>query len=102
MDVATDLKLKKCFVLNDNQTYGQGVAKAFKDEAVKQGITILGEEKWEAGSANYKSLFGKIQSLEAELQKVTADLQSGPAGARRRELQRERARLESMLAELKS
>ena len=28
---AEDLKVKKCFVINDNQTYGQGVAKAFAD-----------------------------------------------------------------------
>ena len=35
---AKDLKVKKCFVLNDTETYGQGVAKTFVDEAKKQGI----------------------------------------------------------------
>ncbi len=29
--MAKDLGVKKCYVLNDNQTYGQGVAKAFDD-----------------------------------------------------------------------
>ena len=36
--VAQDLQLKRCYVLNDNETYGQGVAKAFADEARRQGI----------------------------------------------------------------
>ena len=35
--VAKELGLKKCFVINDNQTYGQGVAKAFVDEAAEAG-----------------------------------------------------------------
>ncbi|MGZ7023295.1 MAG: branched-chain amino acid ABC transporter substrate-binding protein, partial [Ilumatobacteraceae bacterium] len=33
-----DLKVTKCVVLNDAQTYGVGVATAFKTEAKKQGI----------------------------------------------------------------
>ncbi len=35
---AKDLGVKKCVVLDDAQTYGKGVAKAFVDEAKKQGI----------------------------------------------------------------
>lgn len=58
-----DLGVKKCFVLNDNQTYGQGVAKAFADEAAKQGITILGNEAWDAKQPNYTALFNKIKAL---------------------------------------
>lgn len=59
---AKDLKVKKCYILNDNQTYGQGVAKAFADEAPKQGITILGNEAWDSKQANYASLFTKIRA----------------------------------------
>jgi branched-chain amino acid transport system substrate-binding protein len=59
---AQDLKLKRCFVLNDNQTYGQGVAKAFADEAAKQGITILGNEAWDAKQPNYTALFTRIKA----------------------------------------
>ena len=29
--MAKDLGVKKCYILNDNETYGQGVAKAFAD-----------------------------------------------------------------------
>jgi len=59
---AKDLSLKKCYVLNDQETYGQGVAKAFKDEAAKQGITILGEQGWDAKQPNYTALFNSIKA----------------------------------------
>ncbi len=35
-----ELKAKKIFVLNDKTAYGQGLAQAFKDAAVKLGATI--------------------------------------------------------------
>jgi branched-chain amino acid transport system substrate-binding protein len=35
-----ELKAKKIFVLNDKSAYGQGLAQAFKDAAVKLGATI--------------------------------------------------------------
>jgi len=63
---AKDLQVKKCFVLNDNQTYGQGVAKAFAEEATKQGITVLGNEAWDAKAPNYVSLMNKIKSQGAD------------------------------------
>jgi branched-chain amino acid transport system substrate-binding protein len=63
---AQDLKVTKCYVLNDNQTYGQGVAKAFADEAAKQNIQILGNEAWDAKATDYKSLMGKIKSAGAD------------------------------------
>jgi len=56
------LGLKNCYVLNDNQTYGQGVAKAFADEAPKQGITILGNTPWDAKQPNYTALFQGIKA----------------------------------------
>jgi branched-chain amino acid transport system substrate-binding protein len=59
---AQDLKVKRCYVLNDNQTYGQGVAKAFADEAVKQGINILGNEAWDNKQPNYTALFTRIKA----------------------------------------
>jgi branched-chain amino acid transport system substrate-binding protein len=60
--VAKDLKLKKCAVVNDNQTYGQGVAKAFVDEAKKQGIEITGNDAWDAKQPNYTALFTAIKA----------------------------------------
>jgi len=59
---AQDLKVKRCAVLNDNQTYGQGVAQAFITEAKKQGITILGNTAFDAKQPSYTAIFQKIKS----------------------------------------
>ena len=56
------LGVKKVYILNDNQTYGQGVAKAFETKAKELGIQILGNEPWDAKQANYTALFNKIKA----------------------------------------
>jgi branched-chain amino acid transport system substrate-binding protein len=58
---AQDLKVTKCAVLNDNETYGQGVAKAFVAEAKKQNIQIVDDEAWDGKAPNYTALFNKIK-----------------------------------------
>jgi branched-chain amino acid transport system substrate-binding protein len=60
--IAKDVGVKRCFVLNDNQTYGQGVAKAFEEEAKKQGVEILGNQPWDAKQPNYTALFQSIKA----------------------------------------
>jgi branched-chain amino acid transport system substrate-binding protein len=64
---AKELNIKKVYVLNDTETYGQGVAKTFRDEAVKQGMTVVGEDSWKKSDANYTALMGKIKASGAEL-----------------------------------
>ena len=64
--MAKDLSVKKCYVLNDNETYGQGIASAFAKEAPNVGITILGNEPWDAKQPNYTALFQKIKGLGAD------------------------------------
>jgi branched-chain amino acid transport system substrate-binding protein len=64
--MAKDLGVKKCYILNDNETYGQGVAQSFQAEATKQGITVLGNEAWDAKQPNYTALFQKIKGLGAD------------------------------------
>ena len=64
--MAKDLNVKKCYVLNDNETYGQGVASAFATEAPKVGITVLGNDPWDAKQPNYTALFQKIKGLGAD------------------------------------
>ena len=65
------LKAKKVYVLNDNQTYGQGVAQAFTTEARKLGITVLSSgaygEAWDAKQPNYANLFNKIKGLHPDM-----------------------------------
>jgi branched-chain amino acid transport system substrate-binding protein len=63
---ASTLKVKKVFVLNDTETYGQGVAKTFVAEAQKQGIQVVGQAAWKKGDANYTAVFGQAKSLGAD------------------------------------
>ncbi|MEO8266360.1 MAG: branched-chain amino acid ABC transporter substrate-binding protein [Ilumatobacteraceae bacterium] len=61
-----DLKVTKCVVLNDAQTYGVGVATAFKEEAKKQGIEIVADEAWDAKQPNYTALFEGFKDLKPD------------------------------------
>jgi branched-chain amino acid transport system substrate-binding protein len=63
---AKDLGVKSCYVLNDNQTYGIGVAKAFAEEAKKQGIKVLGNEAWDFKQPNYTALFTNIKATNPD------------------------------------
>ncbi|WP_307672077.1 branched-chain amino acid ABC transporter substrate-binding protein [Streptomyces sp. V4I2] len=63
---AKDLGVKSCYVLNDNQTYGIGVAKAFVDEAKKQGIKVLGNQAWDLKQPNYTALFTNIKATNPD------------------------------------
>jgi branched-chain amino acid transport system substrate-binding protein len=64
---ATKLNVKKVYVLNDNQTYGQGVAKAFVDAAGKLGMQVVGNEAWDAKQQTYAPLFNKIKAANPDL-----------------------------------
>ena len=59
---ANDLHVKRCFVMNDNQVYGSGVARAFVDAAKKLGITILGNKAWDSKQPSYASIFQGAKS----------------------------------------
>ncbi|GLY30656.1 branched-chain amino acid ABC transporter substrate-binding protein [Kineosporia sp. NBRC 101731] len=61
-----DLKVTSCYILNDNQTYGQGIAKAFQTQAEKNGIKILGNEAYDEKAPNYTALFQKIKGMNPD------------------------------------
>jgi branched-chain amino acid transport system substrate-binding protein len=63
---AKDLKVTKCFVIDDTETYGKGVADTFAAEAAKQGITVVGRTQWKAADANYTALFGQAKAAGAD------------------------------------
>jgi len=58
---AETLKVKKCYILNDNQTYGQGIAKAFETRAAEVGIEVIANEPYDEKATNYTALFEKIK-----------------------------------------
>ena len=64
---ANDLKVKKAYVLNDNQTYGLGVARAFEENAQKNGIEIVGKGSWDAKQPNYTALFQSVKASGADI-----------------------------------
>jgi len=57
-----DLKVTKCAVLNDNQTYGIGVATAFVAQAKKDGIQILENTSYDSKQPNYTAVFQAIKA----------------------------------------
>ena len=61
-----DLKVRKIYILNDNQTYGQGVAKTFQAEAQKLGMTVVANVPYDAKSPNYTSLMQKIKAANVD------------------------------------
>ena len=64
---ANDLKITKAYVLNDNQTYGIGVARQFAESAKKLGIQIVGEQSWDSKQPNYTALYQAIKASGADL-----------------------------------
>ena len=64
---AKDLGVKKVFVLDDNQTYGLGIAKAFETAAGTEGIEVVGKASWDAKQPNYTALFQAVKASGADM-----------------------------------
>ncbi len=63
---ATVLKVKSAYIVHDKTTYGQGVAEAFKADAEKKGIKILGFEGTEEKS-NFDPILTPIKAKNPAL-----------------------------------
>ncbi|HXG50086.1 MAG TPA: branched-chain amino acid ABC transporter substrate-binding protein [candidate division Zixibacteria bacterium] len=64
--VAQDLKLKSVYIVHDKTLYGQGVADAFRDEAARLGLKILGYEGTEE-RANFAPLIIPMRAKNPDL-----------------------------------
>jgi branched-chain amino acid transport system substrate-binding protein len=64
---AKELGASKVFVLHDRELYGQGIAKMFKLNAEKLGLTVAGFEGIDGKAGNFKSLINKIRQARPEL-----------------------------------
>jgi branched-chain amino acid transport system substrate-binding protein len=64
--LAKDKGIKSVYVLNDNQTYGQGLARSFVTQAQKNGVTVLGNDAWDGKAPNYTSVFQGISAKKPE------------------------------------
>jgi branched-chain amino acid transport system substrate-binding protein len=76
---AKTLNVKRCFVVNDNSTYGKGVAGAFVKGAEADGIKILGNQAYDSKQPSYASLFTKVKSQNPDCVFIggTYDLNGG-------------------------
>ncbi|GHH74020.1 branched chain amino acid ABC transporter substrate-binding protein [Streptomyces sulfonofaciens] len=58
---------KKLFVVDDKQTYGAGLARLFKSNALKFGGKVIGEDHVNTGDRDFSSLVTKIKNSGADL-----------------------------------
>ena len=65
-DLLKNLKKKNVYILHDNQTFGKGVANAFKSRADKLGLKVLGFEPWDAKAASYEAIGERIKATGAQ------------------------------------
>jgi branched-chain amino acid transport system substrate-binding protein len=63
---AKELGLTKIFILNDGETYGNGIATLFDQYAKKLGIQILGNQKWDKKATSYEALGSRIKAAGAD------------------------------------
>jgi len=54
------------YVLHDNQTFGKGVAEAFRLQAQKLSIKVLGFEPWDAKQTSYEAIANRIKATGAD------------------------------------
>jgi branched-chain amino acid transport system substrate-binding protein len=64
--VAKDLKVTKCYVLDDTETYGKGVADTFQAEATKQGIQVVGRGTWKKGGGPFTTVMTAAKTAGAD------------------------------------
>jgi branched-chain amino acid transport system substrate-binding protein len=64
---ARKLGLKKAFIIDDNETYGKGLADVFEASFAKQGGTVLGHEHITKGQQDFKALLTKVHSTSPDM-----------------------------------
>jgi branched-chain amino acid transport system substrate-binding protein len=62
-EFARKLGFKKVFVIDDNETYGKGLADVFEADFAKLGGTVLGHEHITKNQQDFKALLTKVHSL---------------------------------------
>ena len=60
------LGVKKVYILDDKELYGQGVADEMAAAAKTAGLAIAGQEGWDPAQQNYRALMTKIKASGAD------------------------------------
>jgi branched-chain amino acid transport system substrate-binding protein len=58
--------IKDVYILHDNQTFGKGVAEAFRLRAQQENIKVLGFEPWDAKATSYEAQANRIKATNAD------------------------------------
>jgi branched-chain amino acid transport system substrate-binding protein len=61
-----DLGVQSVYILDDQETYGKGLADQFQQSAQELGIQVLGREGIDGNAANYRSLMAQIAQLQPD------------------------------------
>jgi branched-chain amino acid transport system substrate-binding protein len=56
----------KVYILDDQETYGKGIADVFEAEAKKIGLQVLGHEGWDGKATDFRALANKIRGLNPD------------------------------------
>ncbi len=64
---ARDLGVKKIYILDDNEVYGQGIAKVVEARCAKYGITVLGHQSIDSKAQEFKPLMTAIKAANPDL-----------------------------------
>ena len=64
--LAKQLGLKKVYILNDKEAYGQGVATDFRNSLTKLGVTVAGFSAWNGKASSYEGIATNIKQTGAD------------------------------------
>jgi len=65
-EFAKSIGVKKCYILNDKEAYGLGVANNFAGAAKAVGIEVAANEAWDPKASSYEALYEKVKQSGAD------------------------------------
>lgn len=63
---AKELGGKNVYILDDQETYGKGLADLFEAEAKKIGLNIVGHEGWDGKATDFRALANKVKGANPD------------------------------------
>ena len=63
---AKELGGKNVYILDDQETYGKGLADLFEAEAKKIGLNVVGHEGWDGKATDFRALANKVKGANPD------------------------------------
>ena len=63
---AEDLRVRRCIVLDDDETFGWGVAQSFVEAATDVGIEVVVRTAWDPRARSYLAFFQNMKRLDPD------------------------------------